>query len=75
MPKSKDEIPEFLPTSPISWLCPTCMSMPGHDCITNSGGFAAIHVARMKAAALAGETMPEKQLSGNAGHLNGSAQH
>jgi hypothetical protein len=53
MPKSKDEIPEFLPTSPMSLLCPTCMSMPGRDCITTSGGLAAIHVARIKTAALA----------------------
>jgi hypothetical protein len=51
MPKSKGEIPEFPGTSPISILCPTCMSMPGLDCIT--GGFAAIHVARVEAAALA----------------------
>jgi len=53
MPESKDEIPKFLRTSPMSLLCPTCMSMPGRDCITTSGGLAAIHVARIKAAALA----------------------
>jgi hypothetical protein len=53
MPESKDEIPKFLPTSPTSLLCPTCLSMPGRDCITTSGRFAAIHVARIKAAALA----------------------
>jgi len=27
------------------------MSMPGHDCITNWGGLAAVHIARIKAAA------------------------
>jgi hypothetical protein len=53
MPESKSEMPGFLPTSPMSLLCPTCMSMPGHDCITTSGGLAAIHVPRIKAAALA----------------------
>jgi hypothetical protein len=51
--ESKGEIPEFQTTSPMSLLCPTCMSMPGRDCITTSGGLAAIHVARIKAAALA----------------------
>jgi hypothetical protein len=29
------------------------MSMPGRDCITTAGGLAAIHVTRIKAAALA----------------------
>jgi hypothetical protein len=51
MPKPKGKIPESLATSPISLLCPTCLALPGRDCIT--GGFAAIHVARIKAAALA----------------------
>ena len=37
----------------MSLLCPICMSMPGRDCITTSGGLAAMHVARIKAAALA----------------------
>ena len=60
MPKSKDEIPEFLPTSPMSLLCPTCMSMPGRDCITTSGGLAAIHLARIKAAALADKVKKRK---------------
>ena len=53
MPESKGEIPKFLPTSPTSLLCPTCMSMPGRGCITASGGSAAMHAARIKAAALA----------------------
>jgi hypothetical protein len=53
MPESTSEMPGFLPTSPMSLLCPTCMSKPGRDCITTSGRFAAIHVARIKAAALA----------------------
>jgi hypothetical protein len=53
MPESKDEIPEFLRTSPMSLLCPTCMSMPGRDCIPTSGGLAAIGVARIETPALA----------------------
>jgi len=53
MPKSKGGKPELSRTSPMSLLCPICMSMPGRDCITTSGGLAAIHVARIKAAALA----------------------
>jgi len=53
MPESKDEIPEFLATSPMSLLCPKCMSMPGRDCTTSAGGLAAIHAARIEAAALA----------------------
>jgi hypothetical protein len=52
MRKSKGEMPEFLATSPMSLLSPTCMSMPGRDSITTAGGLAAIHVARIKAAAL-----------------------
>jgi len=62
MPESKGEIPKFLRTSPMSLLCPTCMSMPGRDCITTSGRFAAIHVARIKAAVLA-----DKQKISNGG--------
>jgi hypothetical protein len=60
VPKSKGVIPGFLRTSPMSLLCPTCMSMPGRDCITTSGGFAAIHVARIQAAALADKERKSK---------------
>jgi hypothetical protein len=62
MSRSKGQIPRFLATSPMSLLCPTCMSMPARDCITNSGGLAAIHVSRIKAAALA-----DKEKKNNAG--------
>jgi hypothetical protein len=51
MPNLKGKIPEFLRTSPMS-LLPSCMSMPGRDCITIKGGLAAIHLARIKEAAL-----------------------
>jgi|HubBroStandDraft_2_1064218.scaffolds.fasta_scaffold45014_3 hypothetical protein len=60
MPKSKDEIPEFLPASPMSLLSPTYMSMPGCDCTTTSGGLAAIHAARIKAAASADKEKKRK---------------
>jgi hypothetical protein len=30
---------------------PSCMSMPGRDCITNTGGIAAVHVAGIESAA------------------------
>jgi hypothetical protein len=53
MPKSEGAIPEFLPTSPMSLLCLTCMSMPGRECITTSGRVSGPHIARIKAAALA----------------------
>jgi hypothetical protein len=53
MPKLKGEMPEFLTTNPMSLLCPKCMSMPWRDCITSAGGLAAIHAARIDAAALA----------------------
>jgi hypothetical protein len=36
------------------------MSMPGRDCITTSGGLAAVHVARIKAAALADKQKKSK---------------
>ena len=58
MRKPKGKLPELPATNPMSLLCPTCLAMPGHDCIT--GGFAAIHVARIKAAALADEEKKSK---------------
>jgi hypothetical protein len=61
MPESKGEMPEFLRTSPMSLLCPTCMSMPGRDCITTSGSLAVIHIARIKAAALADKLKKSKR--------------
>jgi hypothetical protein len=44
----------------MSLLCPTCMSMPGRDCITTSGKFAAVHVARITAAVLADKQKTSK---------------
>jgi|GraSoiStandDraft_5_1057265.scaffolds.fasta_scaffold113503_1 hypothetical protein len=40
-----------LPTSPLTLPCPFCKARPGDDCATSAGGFAAIHVRRIKAAA------------------------
>jgi hypothetical protein len=51
MAKSKVDVPEILPTSPINLTCPFCKAAPSRDCMTTSGGFAAIHVARIQAAA------------------------
>jgi hypothetical protein len=65
-PNLKGKVPEFLRTSPMSLLCPTCMSMPGRDCITTKGGLAAIHVTRIKADALADKE--KKSNGGRGGH-------
>lgn len=48
---AKIEVPEVLPTSPLSLACPFCKAKPGKDCTTSKGGFAAVHVARVAAAA------------------------
>lgn len=40
-----------LPISPITLECPFCKAKPGKDCFTSSGGFSALHVQRIKAAA------------------------
>jgi hypothetical protein len=47
----KHGIPK-LPTSPLTLFCPFCGAKPKHDCLTTLGGFAAVHVLRVKAAAL-----------------------
>jgi len=46
------DIPEKLQISLIEIACPFCGAKPAKDCFTTSRGFAAIHVARIKAAAL-----------------------
>jgi hypothetical protein len=43
---------EVLPTSPLSLWCPSCGAKPGKDCSTSKGGFAALHLPRVAAAAL-----------------------
>jgi hypothetical protein len=53
VPSGKIDIPEVLPVSPVSLPCPKCKAKAGKDCATTSGGFAAIHLERVKAAALA----------------------
>jgi hypothetical protein len=52
MAKAAIRIPEVLPTSPISLVCPFRKAKPGDDCLTTSGGFSAVHIARVKAAAV-----------------------
>jgi hypothetical protein len=56
MTKSRSFIPDMLPTSPISLLCPFCKAKPSRDCSTTSSGFSVIHLARIKAAALIDNT-------------------
>ena len=41
-----------MPPSPMSLTCPFCKAKPGEDCATGAGGFSALHVARIKAAAI-----------------------
>jgi hypothetical protein len=48
-----EQIPERLPISPMSLTCPYCKSPRGEDCTTRAGTFSAIHVERIKMAALA----------------------
>jgi len=45
---------KLLPVSPLSIPCPHCKAKPARDCYTKSGGFSALHVARIKAAAALG---------------------
>ena len=49
-------IPPVLPVSPISVECPHCKAQPGRDCIADAGGFSAIHLARLQAAAVLTKT-------------------
>jgi hypothetical protein len=53
MPKALPSIPEILPVSAISLSCPMCGAKPRQDCETTSGGFSAVHLVRLKAAARA----------------------
>jgi hypothetical protein len=49
---TKTEIPEYLPISPITLLCPFCNAKPNVVCGTASNGeLELVHVARIKAAA------------------------
>lgn len=48
---AKDSIPAVLPINPVSVECPHCTARPGHDCITDSGAFSVIHLARISAVA------------------------
>ena len=60
MAKANSSIPEVLPISPISLDCPLCGAKPGHDCETTSGGLSAVHLDRIKAAALADKSSKRK---------------
>jgi hypothetical protein len=60
MAKLKASMPEILPTSPISLICPFCKAKPDHDCVTNVGEFSAIHIARIEAAVSIGRARMRK---------------
>ena len=48
MPKLRSEV---LAVSPLSLACPFCKVGPRLDCANTAGGFAVVHVARIKKAA------------------------
>ena len=49
---TKTEIPEYLPISPMTLVCPLCNAKPNVVCETAAGGeLELVHVARIKAAA------------------------
>jgi hypothetical protein len=52
MSKTKLLVPEMLPISPLSLVCPFCRAKPNRDCSTSSGAISVVHLARIKAAAL-----------------------
>ena len=52
MAKKMTDVPEYLPISPVTLVCPECNAKPGKDCIPLPGGLVGIvHVSRIKAAA------------------------
>ena len=45
-------LPDSLPISPLTLLCPACKAKPGKECQTSSGAsLVIVHVARIAAAA------------------------
>jgi hypothetical protein len=46
------KIPEELPTSPLSLMCPICSAKPGQDCARYPDETAIMHIERIEAAAL-----------------------
>jgi hypothetical protein len=48
---TKPSIPKVLSVSPLSLTCPYCGAKPNDDCMTAAGGFAALHLVRIEAAA------------------------
>jgi hypothetical protein len=45
------KLPEFLPTSPITVICPRCKAKPGQACDKLNNGFDVVHVERIAVAA------------------------
>jgi hypothetical protein len=56
-----------LPVAPISLPCPFCKAKPGKDCSTSAGGFAVLHVARIRAAAARDAANKRKHEQGSRG--------
>jgi len=49
----KIDVPERLPISPVTLVCPECHAEPGTDCVIIPGAFVGIvHISRIKAAAI-----------------------
>ncbi|MFZ0521421.1 MAG: hypothetical protein WAL95_10380 [Candidatus Acidiferrales bacterium] len=49
---TKTKIPEYLPISPVTLVCPLCNAQPNVACETAAGGeLELVHVARIKVAA------------------------
>jgi hypothetical protein len=59
--KSISSIPDVLPVSPLALACPRCGAKSGEDCATTSGLFSAVHLARIKAAALSNKSSTKKR--------------
>jgi hypothetical protein len=53
VPTAKVDIPAELQVSPVHLTCPRCKVKAGQNCMTTSGGLAAVHLERMQAAAMA----------------------
>jgi hypothetical protein len=53
-----------LPTSPLTLVSPFCNAQPGKDCETSDGGWAVVHVMRVRAAANADKARKDSLLIG-----------
>jgi hypothetical protein len=65
MTRNKNEIPEELPASPASVVCPRCNAKPGSDCLVTGSGLAVVHLERVRAASQlnAAKTKKRRQIN------------